>query len=110
MEGKSLLAQLLEADTDQRRLEIFQTSIGDILKFEMEEVGLYVYDSSLDYVGPTGLTGTITVATDGMPKRAEAAVEEVLRAQGIEEFDWRDYPVLGQVSVCWEVLDETETQ
>jgi hypothetical protein len=110
MEEKSLLAQLLEADTDQRRLEIYQTSIENILRSEMEEVGLYVYDSSLDYVGPTGFTGTITVADDGMPKRAQAAVEEILRAQGIEEFDWRDYPVPGQVSVSWEVEDEPETE
>lgn len=108
MEKKSFLAQFLEDRTEERRAELSQAPIEDILKESMEEIGLYVFECYVDYVGPTGFCGTATVATDGMPERAREAVEEVFRSQGIEEFEWRNYPVPGQISAIWEVVHQDE--
>lgn len=107
---KSLLAKMLESSIDEKREEIISTPIEVILQQEMEEVGLYVYLSILDYTNGSEMTGSIEVASDGMPERAKTAVEEVLRAQGITEYDWWDNPMPGRVGLCWEVMDEPEAK
>ena len=103
----SILSELFKLeDVEERRQALYNTPIEDILRAEMEEVGLFVFDSSLDYVDSQQFTGSISVAVDGMPERAKSAVEEVLRAQGIKEYYWTEYFIPGQVKVVWEVLDE----
>lgn len=115
MKNKSLLAQMLESPVEELREEIQLVPIEEVLKQAMEEIGLYVFSSTLDYVGAAGFsqqsgcTGTVTVASDGAPERAKAAVEEIFRSLGIKEFDWVEYPDPGQVSVVWEIMDEQET-
>lgn len=106
MEKKSLLAQMLESELDEKREEIKQLPLNEILQQEMEEIGLYVFQSSTDGEISEGVTGSIEVASDGAPNRAKAAVEEVLRSQDITEYDWWDNPEPGRVGLCWEVASE----
>lgn len=104
-EKESLLANLFASMTEEVREEILTAPIEELLRESLKAVGLYVFSSTLDYEDGDESTGTVKVANDGMPERAKAAVEEVLRFYGITEFDWSDYPSNGQVSVCWELCE-----
>lgn len=102
----SLLADLFASETEELREEILATPIEELLQQAMEEVGLYVFSSTLDYVDGSDCTGQVKVATDGMAERAKSAVEEILRMHGIEDFDWSDFPAPGIITVTWELYEQ----
>lgn len=112
MEEKSLLAQLLSSQKEELYEEIVNTPLNELLRQQLEEVGLYVFESSLDGKEDFMHFGNITVATDGAPERARRAVEEVLRSQAIEEFRWPDWGYFedGRIRVAWEVWYDKEAQ
>ena len=104
MEEKSLLAQFLESDVEQRREQIQQRDIAEIVQDELLAVGLYVY-VCLHHINNNLC---IEVASDGMPERAKDAVFEVLRAQGMEAEKWstREGTVLVLLPIPEELLND----
>jgi|SRR6185503_5676739 len=110
---KSFLAHLLSTELDEKREELMAIPLNEILRHNLEEIGLYVFESTLEGNEEFMHFGNIVVATDGMPERARRAVEEVLRSQSIEEYtwpDWRDLGSEGKIRVAWEVWYEQKAK